>query len=63
MHDQTLRDQIIERAMKDPTFRQAVLQDPGAVLAREYNFHSSRPGHASWARGAAQHRLARVIRQ
>ena len=37
MNDQTLHDQIMERAMKDPTFRQAMLTDPRAALARAFN--------------------------
>ena len=39
MKDQTLHDQIIERAMKDPAFHQALLQDPRAALAHAFNVH------------------------
>jgi len=37
MNDQTLHDQIIELAMKDPAFRQALLSNPRAALARTFN--------------------------
>ena len=37
MTDQTLHDQIVERAMKDPAFRQAMLKDPRAALERAFN--------------------------
>jgi len=37
MNDQTLHDQIIERAMKDPAFRQALLSNPRAALAGAFN--------------------------
>ena len=37
MNDQTLHDQVIERAMKDQAFRQALLSNPRAALARTFN--------------------------
>ena len=41
MLDRSLHDQVIERAMKDPAFRQELLSHPGAVLARDFNIHLS----------------------
>lgn len=35
----TVQEQILERAVKDEDFRQEVLTNPRAVLAREYNVH------------------------
>ena len=35
----TIQEQILERAAKDERFRQDVLNNPRAVLAREYNVH------------------------
>jgi hypothetical protein len=35
----TIQEYVIARAMKDPTFRQELLNNPRAVLAREYNVH------------------------
>ncbi len=37
----TLQEQVNARALKDASFRQALLSDPRAVLAREYNVHLS----------------------
>lgn len=39
MTQRTLQGQVIARAMKDASFRQALLRDPRAVLAREYHVH------------------------
>ena len=39
MFEETVQEQVIARAMKDPTFRQALLGNPKAVLAEEYDFH------------------------
>jgi hypothetical protein len=39
MNEATIREQVIARAMKDPAFRQALLGNPRAVLAREYDLH------------------------
>ena len=39
MKPETIQEQVIARAMKDPAFRQAMLSNPRAVLAREYNVH------------------------
>jgi len=36
---ETIQEQILERAAKDERFRQEVLTNPRAVLAREYNLH------------------------
>jgi hypothetical protein len=33
----TIQEQVIARAIKDANFRQALLDNPRAVLAREYN--------------------------
>ena len=35
----TVQEQVLERAVKDEHFRQEVLTNPRAVLAREYNVH------------------------
>ncbi len=35
----TVQEQVLERAVKDEGFRQEVLNNPRAVLAREYNVH------------------------
>jgi hypothetical protein len=35
----TVQEQILERAIKDESFRQEVLTNPRGVLAREYNIH------------------------
>ncbi len=35
----TVQEQVIERALKDEAFRQEVLSNPRAVLAREYGVH------------------------
>ena len=35
----TVQEQVLERALKDERFRQEVLTNPRAVLAREYNVH------------------------
>lgn len=37
MAEQTIQTQITARSLKDATFRQEMLTDPKAVLAREYN--------------------------
>jgi hypothetical protein len=37
MAEPTVPTQLIARALKDPAFRQKVLNDPKAVLASEYN--------------------------
>lgn len=39
MEGRTLQEQVLERAIKDERFRQEVLTNPKAVLAREYNIH------------------------
>jgi hypothetical protein len=39
MSEGTIQEQVIARAMKDPAFRQELLSNPRAVLAREYNVH------------------------
>ncbi len=38
MSEESLQEQVIARAMKDPAFREALLSNPRAVLAQEYNF-------------------------
>lgn len=43
MTEFTVQTQLIARVLKDPVFRQAVLSDPKAVLANEYNVQI--PGH------------------
>ena len=35
----TIQEQVIARALKDHGFRQALLNDPRAVLAQEYHVH------------------------
>jgi hypothetical protein len=35
----TVQEQVLERAVKDERFRQEVLNNPRAVLAKEYNVH------------------------
>lgn len=35
----TVQEQVLERAVKDERFRQEVLNNPRAVLAREYDVH------------------------
>ncbi len=37
MTELTVQTQLIARALKDPTFRQVVLDDPKKVLADEYH--------------------------
>ena len=37
MIDRSLHDQVIERAMKDPAFRQAMLKNPRVVLAHAFH--------------------------
>lgn len=39
--ERTVREHMLERAVKDERFRQEVLTNPRAVLAREYNVHVS----------------------
>jgi hypothetical protein len=39
MFEGTIQEQVIARAMKDPAFRQALLSNPRAVLAREYHVY------------------------
>jgi hypothetical protein len=39
MSEGTIQEQVIARSMKDPAFRQELLNNPRVVLAREYNFH------------------------
>jgi Nitrile hydratase, alpha chain len=39
MIQETLQAQVRARALKDPAFRQALLSNPRAVLAKEYNVH------------------------
>ena len=39
MSKETVQEQIIARAMKDPAFRQALLDNPRAVLAAQYHVH------------------------
>ena len=39
MSEGTIQEHVIARAMKDPAFRQQVLSNPRAVLAREYHIH------------------------
>jgi hypothetical protein len=38
MFETTVQEQVIARAMKDPAFRRALLNNPRAVLTQEYNF-------------------------
>ena len=35
----TIQEQVMTRAVKDPAFRQALLLNPHATLAQEYNIH------------------------
>ncbi len=35
----TVQEQVMERALKDEAFRQEVISNPRAVLARDYNVH------------------------
>jgi hypothetical protein len=37
--DSTINQQVLARAIKDTTFRQALVSNPKAVLAREFNTH------------------------
>lgn len=37
MEEPTVQEQLMARAVKDPAFRQEVLNNPRSVLAREYN--------------------------
>jgi len=37
MIDQTIQQQVLARAIKDAAFRQELLSNPKAVLAREYH--------------------------
>ena len=39
MSEETVQEQVIARAMKDPAFRQALLSNPRAVLEQEYHMH------------------------
>jgi hypothetical protein len=39
MTRETIQERVIARALKDPSFRQALLNDPRAVLAREYQVY------------------------
>src|SRR5690349_19846727 len=39
MTHETIQEQIVARAMRDPSFRQALLNDPRVVLAAQYNVH------------------------
>lgn len=39
MTHETIQEQVIARAMKDPSFRQALQNNPRAVLAEQYNVH------------------------
>ena len=39
MTDGTIQEQVMARAMKDQTFRHELLNNPRAVLAREYQVH------------------------
>jgi hypothetical protein len=41
----TIQEQVIARAMKDQSFRRALLNDPGGVLAQEYHVHL--PAHVA----------------
>ena len=36
MSDSNVKEQVLARAIKDAAFRQALISDPKAVLAREY---------------------------
>ena len=37
MTERTIQEQVVERALKDERFRQALLTNPRAVLARDYH--------------------------
>jgi hypothetical protein len=39
MNYQTIQQQALARAIKDKAFRQALVSDPKAALAREFNVH------------------------
>jgi hypothetical protein len=39
MTQETIQEQVIARALKDPSFRQALLSNPRAVLAEQYHVH------------------------
>src|SRR5262249_36055715 len=39
MTQKTIQEQVITRALKDPMFRQELLNNPRDVLAREYHVH------------------------
>ena len=39
MTDGTIQEQVMARAIKDQTFRHELLNNPRAVLAREYQVH------------------------
>lgn len=39
MTQEPMQEQVMARAMKDPSFRQELLSNPRAVLAREYHVH------------------------
>jgi len=39
MTQETIQEQVVARAMKDPSFRQALLSNPRAVLAEQYHVH------------------------
>ncbi|HEY7126722.1 MAG TPA: NHLP leader peptide family RiPP precursor [Ktedonobacterales bacterium] len=41
MTNSTIQQQVLARAIKDASFRQELLRNPKAVLAREFNFHVS----------------------
>ncbi len=39
IEDRSVQERVLERAVKDGRFRQEMLNNPRAVLAREYNIH------------------------
>ena len=39
MTQEPMQEQIMARAMKDPSFRQELLSNPRGVLAKEYHVH------------------------
>src|SRR5262245_57012391 len=39
MTQETIQEQVMARAMKDASFRQELLSNPRAVLAREYHIY------------------------
>ena len=43
MTSETIQAQIVARAMKDPSFRQTLLNNPRAVLAEQYHVHLPEP--------------------